>query len=481
MAERFVLNAGESLKRGEPLTRGRARAWLQSDGNFVVTYDGRAIWQSATRGADLVTMQADGNLKLTAGGKLVWLSRTPGHPGALLDLQTDGNLVIYTGVGGKAVWASFARKGVDFRVPREGKSALAFVGRQIDHVTKGVTRTAKHVPGLGHAIRAGEKVLKGPIGDLVHKVLSNPVVDTVFGPVTVPANLAFGAATGGVKGATDAAKVELKNPVRRAATKLVGVIFPPAAPAAVALEAANRVLDALEKGDAVAAAKAAAQIGSAVALGEEGDAHAKEILGTLDKAREIRQQVSGVEVPMGELAHAWQTDSTSLGMITPAVHAAIAPKRFQSALTGLAKAAAGHATPAQVQKHADVVAAALDAGMHHNTPFFSLLGRVAHREVSALEGLAHGPTIVALVEGKLMTKTQNRTKALNRKVLAYNSKDNNERRAARNEVANLKARVRDGDHVSAQRLDELRRRTAALKKGREFTIDKSGMVRRNAH
>jgi hypothetical protein len=50
-------------------------------------------------------MQADGNLVLTGPGGPVWDTRTPGHPGARLVLQDDGNAVVYA-VDGRPLWST---------------------------------------------------------------------------------------------------------------------------------------------------------------------------------------------------------------------------------------------------------------------------------------------------------------------------------------------------------------------------------------
>jgi hypothetical protein len=49
--------------------------------------------------------QSDGNLVVhTADSRPVWASKTQGHDGAILRLQADGNLVIYS--AGAPIWAS---------------------------------------------------------------------------------------------------------------------------------------------------------------------------------------------------------------------------------------------------------------------------------------------------------------------------------------------------------------------------------------
>ncbi|MFJ5144230.1 peptidoglycan DD-metalloendopeptidase family protein [Curtobacterium sp. NPDC088465] len=52
------------------------------------------------------TMQADGNLVQYVSSKPVWSSQTFGNPGATAAVQTDGNLVVYSPDGGRALWSS---------------------------------------------------------------------------------------------------------------------------------------------------------------------------------------------------------------------------------------------------------------------------------------------------------------------------------------------------------------------------------------
>lgn len=353
------------------------------------------------------------------------------------------------------------------------KRRLRKFGRTIDRATKGVTRTIKKIPVAGHALKLGEKTLKGPIGKTFNKIMTNPVVSTAFGPVAVPANIVYGAATDGVRGASRAAKAELRNPVRQAAVKAIGTVFPPAAPAAVALEASRRLLDAAEKGSPEEAAKAAMQIAANVALADGGDEHAKAVLSTIDKARDLRAKVAGVTVPMRKVTKLWHTDEVARSLISPDVHAAIKPGNFQAALSGLARASQGKLAPAEVQRHADLVAATLHAATSHRAPLFALMGKVAHGELEKIADAPHGEAVLNLVEKKLMTKSLKGSNAINRVVHLFNARDPR----AVELVAKLKSGVAKGDTASAARYDQLRRRTAAIRKAGEFHVDSTGMVR----
>lgn len=66
------------------------------------------LWSSDTSDQGVVTlnMQRDGNLVMyTADGRPVWSSRTARRRGASLKVQGDGNVVIYTPAG-RPVWAT---------------------------------------------------------------------------------------------------------------------------------------------------------------------------------------------------------------------------------------------------------------------------------------------------------------------------------------------------------------------------------------
>lgn len=81
---------------------------LQGDGNLVLYSHGNAIWSSKTAGKSVsnLDLQVDGNMVLYGtNGKAVWNSRTPGHGASTLDLQGDGNLVLY-GSNGKPSWST---------------------------------------------------------------------------------------------------------------------------------------------------------------------------------------------------------------------------------------------------------------------------------------------------------------------------------------------------------------------------------------
>lgn len=82
---------------------------MQHDGNLVIyrNSDRAALWASNTvgRGGTYARMQTDGNLVIyTPAHVAVWSSGTCCHTTAELAIQNDGNVVIY--VSGSPIWAT---------------------------------------------------------------------------------------------------------------------------------------------------------------------------------------------------------------------------------------------------------------------------------------------------------------------------------------------------------------------------------------
>ena len=83
---------------------------LQTDGNLVLyrEVDHKAFWDSGTGGKDIpnVQFQTDGNLVMyDKGGSAVWSSGTHDKGAKRLVMQDDGNFVMYDG-DGKALWST---------------------------------------------------------------------------------------------------------------------------------------------------------------------------------------------------------------------------------------------------------------------------------------------------------------------------------------------------------------------------------------
>lgn len=94
------LAAGQDLKAGEAIrsANGQYELQMQKDGNLVL-YDvanGKSLWSSKTAGsgAQVARFGKDGNLQVLDGDHAVWSSNTTGHTGAALIPQDDGNLVL---------------------------------------------------------------------------------------------------------------------------------------------------------------------------------------------------------------------------------------------------------------------------------------------------------------------------------------------------------------------------------------------------
>ena len=106
-----MLQPGEQLSPGQSRTSpdGRFELSYQGDGNLVLyrMSDGHPLWATHTFAAGVVEMQHDGNLVIYAsGGGAIWSTGTAGYPGARLAMQSDSNLVIYDYYG-FPVWSRF--------------------------------------------------------------------------------------------------------------------------------------------------------------------------------------------------------------------------------------------------------------------------------------------------------------------------------------------------------------------------------------
>ena len=103
------LSAPATLEGGDSLTspEQQYRLVMQTDGNLVEYGNGRALWSTRTAGNPGATLdvQDDGNVVLySADRTALWSSYTYwAQAAARLTVQDDGNVVIYA--GGKAVWA----------------------------------------------------------------------------------------------------------------------------------------------------------------------------------------------------------------------------------------------------------------------------------------------------------------------------------------------------------------------------------------
>jgi pimeloyl-ACP methyl ester carboxylesterase len=104
------LRPGERLYPGSEIrsANGAYQLRYQADGNLVVYGPSGPIWNSATHGtsAGHLEMQWDGNLVLYDGASQpVWASGTAGFPNAYLTVENAGHLVI-NDVGNVTIWWS---------------------------------------------------------------------------------------------------------------------------------------------------------------------------------------------------------------------------------------------------------------------------------------------------------------------------------------------------------------------------------------
>jgi hypothetical protein len=86
---------------------GTTELVIQSDGNLVLFHNGAVTWATDTNGTgsnNQLLMQDDGNLALRSGYTLLWETKTRGS-NLLLEVQDDGNLVIYN-QSGQAMWST---------------------------------------------------------------------------------------------------------------------------------------------------------------------------------------------------------------------------------------------------------------------------------------------------------------------------------------------------------------------------------------
>ncbi len=107
-----VMNGGEVLVAGD-IMLSENQDWrlnMQNDGNLVLyrASNNQVMWASYTQGnpGARVTMQTDGNFVIySASNAVLWATYTQRYPGSTINLQNDGNLVIYSAQN-EPVWAS---------------------------------------------------------------------------------------------------------------------------------------------------------------------------------------------------------------------------------------------------------------------------------------------------------------------------------------------------------------------------------------
>ncbi|KUL25838.1 ricin-type beta-trefoil lectin domain protein [Actinoplanes awajinensis] len=102
------LTSGQRLEEARILhTQTGITLNLQPDGNLVIYKGPRAIWASNTTNGARFVNQTDGNLVIyRADNASVWASNTSGNGPSTLWLQDDGNLVLYRNKDSKAIWST---------------------------------------------------------------------------------------------------------------------------------------------------------------------------------------------------------------------------------------------------------------------------------------------------------------------------------------------------------------------------------------
>jgi len=103
------LSAGSELRTGSHLVsaNGRYDLDMQRDGNLVLYSGSHALWKSDTadHAGDYATMQGDGNFVIYQGQRAIWSSGTSrgGNSRFYLLLQNDGNMAIFSPAN-KSIW-----------------------------------------------------------------------------------------------------------------------------------------------------------------------------------------------------------------------------------------------------------------------------------------------------------------------------------------------------------------------------------------
>lgn len=165
--------------------------------------------------------------------------------------------------------------------PPPDKSILGKVTRTVGSVTKTVGNTIGDVPIAGDVARfVGQQA------------------SFVSTPFRMGAGFVTGMATGGLSGAVEGAKKQaevtmregkryLASPLIRQGTKGLALLFPPLAPVAAGVEAANQLIKAIDSGDPLAAAAAVATIATTTELAALGNPEAIAGMKYINDAKDV--------------------------------------------------------------------------------------------------------------------------------------------------------------------------------------------------
>ena len=104
-----VLRSGQGLAVTQEIVSCNRAYWLiVSAGGEVdeVELSVGTKWKVGGRAGDRLEMQSDGNVVLYSGSSPLWASGTNGHPGAYLELRDDGELVVVGHDGKTVLWTN---------------------------------------------------------------------------------------------------------------------------------------------------------------------------------------------------------------------------------------------------------------------------------------------------------------------------------------------------------------------------------------
>jgi hypothetical protein len=212
-----LLRPGRALRPGMGLKskNGRVKVNFQTDGNLVLYGDGNPLWWTGNDPSiDYAIMQTDGNFVLYRNfGKLgqtaMWSTGTAGRANAYLVAQDEGNLVMYWGSGGSALWSS-ETEGFKYY----GGPGQTTVFEDVLSVAGDVIAVAQvvvsFVPGIGAginaAIAAGAALAKGEnITDALAEATKNALPGGPIAAAAFDAAVAAGKAIASGQSIGDAA------------------------------------------------------------------------------------------------------------------------------------------------------------------------------------------------------------------------------------------------------------------------------------
>ncbi len=127
------LSAGQRLQS----PNGAYTAIMQGDGNFVLYGPAGWTWQSNTlgSGSNRVQIQPDGNLVMyTPSNAVTWQSATNGRGAGFLQVQDDGNMVLYNAAA-QWIWQTYTYPGYQppsAPAPSKAQIAINYATQQLD-------------------------------------------------------------------------------------------------------------------------------------------------------------------------------------------------------------------------------------------------------------------------------------------------------------------------------------------------------------